>query len=345
MREMIKEGIERILASQVTPSALHKSWLGQWDGELWQTLEENGFTRAICSADSDGAGASWSDIYPLVVACGYYQLPLPLPEAILANRLLEDVGIAHPGGFVGIADQGAGIPRATEATAAGIVPWGSNCAYILAVRRDAPDTLALFDIHDVTLEAGSNLAREPRHLLLLGNAQSVAQGHLKHAAAKIRCHGARIRAAQAAGAAQSAMEQTIQYAGDRMQFGKPLAKFQAVQQQIALAVSELAALNAASEYAFSAGESTLSWSAAIAKITASEAGSVVSTVAHAVHGAIGYTVEHRLHYATQRLRSWNSEFGNHRWWCERLGRAICREGVDQLIPAIVDGGLEPLGLS
>jgi len=342
MREMIKEGIERILASRVTPAVLHRSWHGQWDGELWQTLEENGFTRAICRTDSDGAGASWSDIYPLVVACGYYQLPLPLPEAILANRLLEDAGIAHPGGLVGIADKGGGIPTAMEATTAGIVPWGGNCAYVLSLWQDAPNTLALFAVEDVTLEPGSNLAREPRNLLLLGNAQPVAQGYLENAAAKIRCYGARIRAAQAAGAAQSAMEQTIQYAGDRVQFGNPLAKFQAVQQQIASAVSELAALNAASEYAFSATESTLSWSAAIAKITASEAGSVVSTVAHAVHGAIGYTVEHRLHYATQRLRSWNSEFGNHRWWCERLGRRICRDGVDPLIPAIVDGSLEPL---
>jgi len=329
MRELIADTIERILTDHLTPKMRMESWRdGVWHDGLWSVLEDAGFAMALCSEAHGGAGATFGDLYPLFVACGAHQLPLPLAETVLANWLMDRAGISPSRGLVGILDGSGG------AKAAGHVAWGRRCGHVLVPDGDA---LLLFATHDLTLAQGTNLAREPRDLVQLGKAKPVAVGALPHAGAVVLAHGAMMRAAQAAGAAQSAIRQTIRYAGERSQFGKPLAKFQAVQQQIASAVSEVAALNAASEYACSADESGRDWAAAVAKITAYEAGAVVCDVAHAVHGAIGYTFEYPLHHATQRLRTWGMEFGNHHFWSQRLGRAVQQAGAAALIPMIVDG--------
>ena len=343
MREIIEEGINRILGDRVTPQLLRRSWEGNWDGSLWLLLAENGFTRAVNSAAADGPGATWAEIYPLLVACGYYQLPLPLPESILANRLLEEAGMETVSGVVGLLDLKDDETRSSgESDAAGYVPWGRACSHVVTSFGRSPNTLCLYKMADLSVEQGTNLAREPRDKIRLSAAKPVLTAELARATDRIRVGGAMLRTAQAAGAAQSALEQTLVYARDRVQFGRPLAKFQAVQQQIASAVSEVAALNAASEYACNAEPSEAQWAVAVAKITASEAGDVVCDVAHTVHGAIGYTLEHRLHHATQRLRSWSGEFGNLRWWSERLGKAVCAMGADAVIPVLVDGNLELL---
>ena len=79
---------------------------------------------------------------------------------------------------------------------------------------------------------------------------------------------------------------------------------------------------------------------AVAKITACEAAGKVAAITHAVHGAIGFTAEHSLHHATQRLWSWRSEFGNLRWWSETLGRALCEQGAGRAWPMLADGTLQ-----
>jgi acyl-CoA dehydrogenase len=58
----------------------------------------------------------------------------------------------------------------------------------------------------------------------------------------------------------------------------------------------------------------------------------VTSIAHQVHGAIGFTAECRLHFATQRLWAWRSEYGNDRYWAAQLGDATLRQGPDRFWP-------------
>ena len=58
MREMIEDGIRRMLADQVTPEVLRTSREGAWAGPLWNLLEEAGFTRALCSSALGGSDAN-----------------------------------------------------------------------------------------------------------------------------------------------------------------------------------------------------------------------------------------------------------------------------------------------
>lgn len=350
MRELIEDGIRRILADHVTPEFLRAAREGEWAGTLWTLLEEAGFTRALCSSDQGGSDATWNDVHPLLVASGYHCLPLPLPETLLACSLLERAGIEVPQGPIAIADPALGRRLALRQSGgqwrldgeAAHVPWGRHCAHLLVeASHDDGARLVLLDTRGLEARPENNLAREPRDTFNLDDARSlhVADRTLPDGES-IRLYGALLRAAQSAGAARRALEQASRYAAERVQFGRPLAKFQAVQQQIATAVSEVAALSAAADHACDcAGTAAATSAIAVAKITAAEAAGKVTAVTHAVHGAIGFTAEHALHHATQRLWSWRSEFGNLRWWSEWLGRALCAQGAGRAWPALADGRL------
>lgn len=344
MRELIESGIDRILKDHCTPELLLSCAQGQWPAELWTLLEDSGFTRALCSSEHGGSEASWFDIYPLLVSSGYHSLPLPLADTLVGNYLLDAAGLTPIDGPVGLADESNPLTLRRRAGAWQLdgqltdIPWGRHCQGIVAqVDFEGQPHVVRLDVGMLTASAGLNLAREPRDSFTVQDLTVQAAPcplSLPHA---IRWLGAYIRAAQSAGACQSALDKTIQYAGERIQFGRPLAKFQAIQHQIASAVSETAAVGAAVEHiSHTPHIAEATWDIATAKIMAAEAASKVASVAHAVHGGMGFTAEHPLHFATQRLWSWRSEFGNLRWWSEVMGRAVCQAGADHVWAALVE---------
>jgi acyl-CoA dehydrogenase len=153
----------------------------------------------------------------------------------------------------------------------------------------------------------------------------------------VRGLGAVMRTAQMAGAMEAALDLATRYANDRVQFGRPIGKFQAIQQQLALLAEEVAAsLVVVESAALSIAEARPSaeFAIAAAKIRAGEAAGRVAEIAHQVHGAIGFTWEHSLHYLTRRLWSWRDEFGDEAYWAAALGRRIAATGGAGLWPLI-----------
>jgi len=122
-----------------------------------------------------------------------------------------------------------------------------------------------------------------------------------------------------------------------VQFGRPIAKFQAIQQQLALLAEQAAAASVAVESAataVAAARPSASLAIAVAKIRAGEAAGKVAEIAHQVHGAIGFTHEHSLHRLTRRLWSWRDEFGTESQWSLDLGKEVMAAGADALWPTI-----------
>ncbi len=144
--------------------------------------------------------------------------------------------------------------------------------------------------------------------------------------------GALLRSAQMAGAARGLVERTAAYCSERRQFGRPIGKFQAVQQQMAALAGYAACMQAASQQAFAAvqkhgmpeSEESPAWLAiAIAKCCCSELVHAVTRIAHGVHGAIGFTEEMGLQYFSLPLWRWRAEYGRDTDWAEAIGgRAI-----------------------
>ena len=125
--------------------------------------------------------------------------------------------------------------------------------------------------------------------------------------------------------------ESVQFANDRVQFGRPIGKFQAIQHQLAVLASETAAARAASSAACIAADSRQAvFEIAVAKARSGEAAGIGSKIAHATHGAIGFTYEHALHFTTRRLWSWRAEFGAETVWRDRLGRSALDRGAENL---------------
>src|SRR5204863_2600060 len=189
-----------------------------------------------------------------------------------------------------------------------------------------------------------NLALDPRDTLVFDDTPVVAAAPAGAgvSAETLRLYGALVRSAQMAGAIESLLQQSVRYATERRQFGRPIGNFQAIQHNLAVLASHAAAASVAAERAFAAADSgnltraerprALAFHVAAAKIRAGEAAGIAAGLAHQVHGAIGFTYEHSLHFATRRLWSWRAEFGGESHWSAELGRHVTARGADQLWP-------------
>jgi alkylation response protein AidB-like acyl-CoA dehydrogenase len=146
---------------------------------------------------------------------------------------------------------------------------------------------------------------------------------------------------QMAGALERALNQALEHALTRVQFGRPIGNFQAIQHTLAQFAGESAAATAAADAAAEAiaaggpltAEDTVAEVAA-AKIRVGEAASLGSAFAHQIHGAMGFTYELSLHHVTRRMWSWRDEFGGESAWSVRLGALAARLGADELWPLV-----------
>jgi alkylation response protein AidB-like acyl-CoA dehydrogenase len=154
-----------------------------------------------------------------------------------------------------------------------------------------------------------------------------------------RAAGAVIRAVQIAGALSRALALSVAYAQTRVQFGRPIGKFQAIQHTLAILAGQSAAAIAAADMAADALAGGLPpLLVGAAKARAGEAASIAAGLAHQAHGAIGFTQEYELHHLTRRLWSWRDEFGHEAEWNEVVGRAALAAGADGLWPALTAAG-------
>ena len=176
------------------------------------------------------------------------------------------------------------------------------------------------------------------HATSIALAEAVAEPRLKGANMEKRFGlMALTRACQMSGAMQAAHDLSVQYTRGRQQFGKPLSTFQAIQQQLALFAEETAATNMAAIAACRAADrGDAEFEIASAKLRANMAVSTTTSVAHQVHGAMGFTSEYGLHHFTRRLWEWRSEYGNDRYWAGRLGALVAAKGAAGFWPALVN---------
>jgi alkylation response protein AidB-like acyl-CoA dehydrogenase len=127
-------------------------------------------------------------------------------------------------------------------------------------------------------------------------------------------------AAAISGAADRVLAMTVTYAGERSQFGKPIGRQQAIQQQLAVMAEDCVAVRMAVELA-AASDAPDSLRVAAAKSVASAAAPRVANTAHGVHGAIGISAEYDLQLYTRRLHEWRAALGSETRWNRELGHA------------------------
>lgn len=129
-----------------------------------------------------------------------------------------------------------------------------------------------------------------------------------------------LAAAEIAGLAERMLDMSLSHANDRVQFGKPIAKLQAIQQQLAVMGEQVLMTRMASQIGCSKGLHPDAATAAIAKQVTSAAVPVIASIAHAVHGAIGITWEFDLQLYSRRMHALRLADGSEGYWAGILGR-------------------------
>jgi acyl-CoA dehydrogenase len=344
MRSVFDDTVSRMLADHITPARVLAAETAPLPADLWQLMDDSGIPLALVPEEAGGAGALWPDLCGVLIACGEHSLPLPLPETLLANWLLHEAGLALPGGPIAIAArhtlqrEDAGSDARVSGTLNG-VPWGRAVNHVLVVTGAPNAQVLLLAVADAqTLDTSSNTAAEPRDNLHFIDARPVARAALPaHLPDTVLWQvGALLRAAQTTGALQRVLALATDYANERVQFGKPIGRFQAIQHQLAQLAEQTSLSRSATETAFGLFGNTPAWTAiAAAKICSAEAASAGAAFSHSVHGAIGFTHEYPLHLATRRLWSWRGEYGSATDWSIALGQRVCRSGSEGLWPGVV----------
>jgi acyl-CoA dehydrogenase len=347
-RNLVGEAAERLFEKHCGAQTMRRAEGGEIPQALWAALAQAGYGSALVPESAGGAGLEMSDALSILISAGRHAVPAPLAETMLAGWLLSAAGIAIPEGPLTVAPVREGERLRAQRDGAGWridgaatrVPWGRECgAVAVLAESDGKSVVALVAAADAACQDGHNLAGERRDELVFSAAKSQQAGVAPVSGDALRALGAVMRSAQMAGALQSVLETTVQYALERVQFGRPIGGFQAIQQNLALLAGQSAAATAAAEAAIEAAARDLdSPAVAAAKIRTGEAAGIGAAIAHQVHGAIGFTQEHRLHYWTRRLWSWRDEFGNEAWWARRLGGAVAAAGPDRLWYGITAAG-------
>lgn len=353
---ILLEQTDRLLAHHVTPAALKAADEGAFPLAAWEAVSAAGLPLALVPEDAGGAGLSAVTAGQIIRRSAYHALPAPLAETLIAQALWTRAGGATVDGIVTLAT-GTGLALSSTAQGAVLsgtlasVPWGAHASFILLIAHDGDGDgdahLVLLARSDRPVRARRNVANEPRDSLTLENVP-VSPDSLRTLPASLSdadglmVFGAFIRAQQMVGAMERSLDLALTYANERRQFGKPIGRFQAVQHMLAEAAGQCAAAGAAAQLAASAwGGAHFPFAVAVAKARCGEAAGKVAEICHQVHGAMGFTHEHPLHFFTRRLWAWRDEFGREAHWQERIGRAVCGQGGDALWPMLV--ALRPSG--
>lgn len=313
METLLAESFERLLAGACSPAVVREVERSADGSALWAQIEASGYLELLVP---DQGGASLREAFALWLACGAQGLPLPLAQTMWARGVCAAAGERLPAGPLAMA------PSATRTAEGALrcagVPFGAVARGLL-LRTPEGDTLAVplssaavqrSGVH-ASLQADVLLPTLPADTLRLSGDIDLQAG------------GALITATLMAGALQRLLAMTLRFANERAQFGKPIARFQAVQQQLAVLAEQAFAARMAAEIGCAeVGMQPQRLRAALAKARAAEAAEKAVAIAHAVHGAIGVTAEYDLQLVTRRLQEWRGDFGSASYWHAELGRAL-----------------------
>jgi acyl-CoA dehydrogenase len=298
---MIGDAVERMLAG-----AGEGAPADGFDAGTWDTLTQAGVPRLLRPESQGGAGDAFRDASAVLRAFGRHAPAVPLADGLVGQALLARAAFEVDGGPLrlivagpdGAPDPEGEVPDGWHRLA--VDPWGETVCgeWRTADRR----TTAAFRLDD---------APAVRGLLAVAGAAVLT------------------------GAMQRALERSIEWAGVRRQFGRPIGAFQAVQHALAIAAEELAASHAALDWAAAALQDGQAMPAAVAKARAAEAAGRVAAVVHQVHGAIGFTAEHPLHRSTRLLWCWRDRWGSEVHWQGVLGREALAAGPDGLFDLVI----------
>jgi acyl-CoA dehydrogenase len=339
-RDMLLETAGRFFTERCGKDIVNTVEKGVWPADFWKEIEEMGLPLIAVAEDKGGVDGSLADMLALLRLSGAHAVPVPLAETALANLLISAAGGAPSAGPSTVALGTLALDGGRLSGKVERVPFASVAQrFVSVVQAGGKSTLVVVARANAKIADAPSHAGEPYGSVSFDNAACEFAGASPVSADRAFELGALVRAMQMAGAADTVLATTVDYSKQRVQFGKPISTFQAIQHMLAELASCVAATVASAEAAArDADEGGLAdgggFSIAAAKSQGSEFAHRIAAIAHQSMGAMGFTHEHVLHHYTRRLWVWRRDFGSESYWGEKIGAAFAKAGPDALWPAL-----------
>ncbi len=335
-RDMLLETAGRFFTERCGRAVVNEVEKGVWPADLWKEIEEMGLPMIAVPEDKGGAGGTLADMLSLLRLAGSHAVPVPLAETALANLLVAAAGSEPKPGPATLALGSLSLSGGRLSGKVERVPFAGVADRFVTV---VGNTLAVVAAANATVETKPSHAGEPYGTVTFDNAAVELSAASPVSADRAMELAAAMRAMQMAGAADKVLATTVEYSKQRVQFGKPISTFQAIQHMLAELASHAAAIIASAETAArDADEGGLAdggrFSIAAAKCQASDFAQRIAAIGHQSMGAMGFTHEHILHHYTRRLWVWRRDFGSETFWGEKIGAAYAKAGPDALWPSL-----------
>jgi len=297
-----------------------------YDDGLWTEISELGWAGIFIDASYGGQGLGTMELVILLEELGYALAPCPFLSNAAAGLVIAHAGSDEqkqrwlPGiasgeerGTVGILKNGV----------APLVPDADSAKLIVLVDCDSA---VVVDPSEADVEPVETIDQTRRFARVVSDGGEALEAGVGPGLDRV----ATGISAELTGIAQHAQEMTIAYAKEREQFGRPIGAFQAVSHGCAQMLLETEGARATTYFAGYAADSepeALSLAASTAKAYASDAGWRVTASALQLHGGIGFTWEHDLHFFLKRAKTDGHLFGTAAEHRERVAELFVREAV------------------
>ncbi len=345
-QQAIKRTAKEFLAARYKPETIRALAEGDegFTDEQWRELAELGWPGVVVPEADGGLGLGALELVVIQEEMGYALAPSPLFSTVAAALLLVAAGTqeqrerwlgplarGEARGTVAVWDSSSGWapdhsevePSDGKLSATKIaVPDAASADFVVVAGAEGRHYLVQTGADGVSIEAQKSL--DPTRKLFTVELSGADAEPLEHSPDGVTHAYATIVTALAAenvGVAQRAMEMAVAYAKDRKQFDRAIGSYQAVSHrcaQMLLEVEGSRSLALWGAWAIDHEPETAPRAASMAKAYASDAGFRVAASALQVHGGIGFTWEHDLHFFLKRAKANAHAFGDARWHRERV---------------------------
>ncbi|MDQ3644635.1 MAG: acyl-CoA/acyl-ACP dehydrogenase [Actinomycetota bacterium] len=318
-QQAIKRTAKDLLAQRFKPEVVRElAEAGRYGDSHFAELAELGWAGIFVDEEHGGQGLGTVELVILMEELGYSLAPVPFLSNVAAGLVLQHAGSDEqrsrwlPGIVSGESRGAAGLARGGVAA----LVADADSAEVIVLCEDGRGTVYEASACEIDPVETIDATRRYARVRPSGDGEPLASDP---APALDRI--ATALAAELTGICQRTMEMSVSYARDRKQFDRPIGAYQAVSHRCADMMRETESVRSTTLWAAWAAEAepeTLPLAAAMAKAGASDAGWSVTSSALQVHGGIGFTWEHDLHFFFKRAKVDGALFGSAREHRERV---------------------------
>ena len=290
---------------------------GEYDDGLWGQIADLGWPGIFIDESAGGQDLGVLELAIIQEELGYACAPTPFFSNAAAGLLVKHAGSSEQQERLlpGVA---SGEARGTAGTvvdgAAPLVPDADSASFVVLLEDGAA---SLVEIAGAQIEQVDTIDSTRRYFRVSADGGESLDGDVAGALQRIEV----ALAAELVGISQRALEMAVEYAKDRKQFDRPIGAYQGVSHRCAQMMLETESARAAMLYAGWAADNepdSLPLAASMAKAYAADAGWRVTASSLQVHGGIGFTWEHNLHWFLKRARTDGALFGSAREHRDRV---------------------------